>query len=1397
MASESKNDAPTPTLDAVENTIPKENGDVREDTASEDGAEQHTENVWQLEVKLPHEPYETQIMASPQEQVQDIRQSLVELPHTFQYSCFHLEHSGTPMNDFVDLGEVPGIGPDSVLTLVEDPYTEKEARLHVMRLRELLGASTSRITAGGSATDSVHGIGAGVGLYDQVTPEVPADKPNGQPNGILKSSKPELDVSLDTDASGSVKTVLPRPADPAPKTVKSIAVSAWNPPPAHLRAVGHLLYLALTTLESETFQITAHVSGFYVNRCSANKFDPAPKQSPKNLHAHSLLSLVAKLSPGFDAAFRALQAYNSRKEPLSTFALTNATPPSPWAVPPVSSTSQQGASTGAHQPDIVRSQEAYLLAGADSNETLRDWNEEFQTTRELPKEPVHERVFRERLTSKLFADFCEAAARGAALVARGEVQPLNPNEPRDGQIFVYNNIFFSFGADGVGTFAGEGGDEAARVAVGKDVVGVRAVNQLDVKGLHTPGTVVVDYLGVRVVGQSIVPGIFKQRDAGEQQIDYGAVEGKDVVADNEKFVEPFREVSKRCKVKAHPVWDKEGKRHDLESSVETKGLLGTDGRKYALDLYRLTPLDVAWLEAYWADPPAKEEDKEGEKDEEGEKKAEKRPELEKPREKNYPHRLAVLRQELVNEYHKVKLREFITDPENLALGRKAREEADEKALEEEKPNGEMNGEEASKEVAKKDDDKDDEKDDEASKRAKDEAALLRLVEEDKIPREKAFVDLNPDVFSGQTPQTDEEKAALAKDEEEVRHACTFLMEKIIPRLASDLREGDASFPIDGQALTSLMHKRGVNVRYLGRLAQLAAEAGDDARTQAVKRLAVREMVARAFKHVANAHLRNVPQPLAPAAAAHLLNCFLGERLNGAPAPEADGALKELYGKGDAGYDFEKETPKSLREEVVRQVHMRFRFEIPDGESLVQSGLEMQMLREACLKVGLQIVGREYTFEKAGTSAAEGSDSELKVPESNGTGAGQTGSKGKKKKGGERSPIRNAGVQQTVTFHPEDVVTFVPVIKDSAPKSSLAEEALDGGRMAIAGDAHDLGHELLLESLSLHEQIYGLLHPEVARVYLTLSTLYFSLQEKPLAVELARKSAIVHERTLGLDHAETAFAYLNLAICEHWAAAGNADSNRGGIEESKDALLPAAFSHLRHALELTKLAYGPDHPDQATTLNNGALMLQSMRAYGPSRIWFEAALGQCERLAPPRPADSLPADFKVPDGAPPGRYTFHAAALLFQLSQALALERDHRGAVRAMRESYNTFKALLGPEDRNTRDAEEWLEKLTQSAVSVARQAKAEVAMLAQAGREGRIRRVQFATPGGAGGVAAAVGKEESGAKKGAGGGKLGMGAADTRKIEELVKYIEGADAGKTGKKAGTAATANPKRRGVR
>lgn len=1139
----------------------------------------------------------------------------------------------------------------------------------MVRVRELIGAS-------GDRTDAIQGILPGLSLFEKVAAECGdvVDRTNQEQTAIGE---------YDFNTIPSLAALLPADQDPAPKTVKAIALSPWNPPPAHLRQRGHLLYLIVTTNEGEQFQITGHVGGFFVNKSSNAKFDPFPRQAPKAASAHSLLTLIAEISPSFNESFAQLQEYNNRREPLATFQITNAIPTAPWIVPLTSSP------VCAHSPDITRTQETYLIAGVEGTDTLRDWNEEFQSAKELPKESVQDRVFRERLLAKLYADYNDAAARGAVMVARGEVAPLNPTEGRDAQIFVYNNVFFSFGADGVGTFTSEGGDEAARVATGKDVAGVKAVNQLDIEGLYTPGTVVVDYLGKRIVGQSIVPGIFKQRDPGENQIDYGAVDGKDVVAANEKFAAPFEKLSQAMKVKKHPVWDKDGKRFDLEASVETKGLLGTDGRKYVLDLYRITPLDISWL-----DEMAAEEANE------------------------YPHRMTVLRGELVELFHRQKMREWL----NAEIAKRAETKKDDKASEESKEKPALEGSEEKKETSE-------ETSEEKTEKVEGVEGKKEADKDDRIDANDFKFALNPDVFSGQAPQTDAEKEEMAADEKDVRAACAFLRDTCIPELLNDLRDSDASFPMDGPSLRSLLHKRGINMRYLGKIATLS----EGSRLQSMREICVRDMVVRSFKHIAAKYLKYLPLPLTSACTAHLLNCFLGSGLNPKPTAEVDQSLRNLY--SDADLSFESVTPESLIKAIEGEAQQRFRYKL-DPEWHAQLS-HLQVLREVCLKLGLQVQHKDYAFTPASSTPAA-----VEAPVVNGNGE----SKKKKKKSRDGSPASTASNTAPHTFTADDIVNVVPIVKDSSPRSSLAEEALEAGRISIAQNQRKLGQELLLESLSLHEQIHGILHPEVARVYHQLSMIYFQLDEKEAAVELARKAILVAERTIGVDAQETLLDYLNLSLFLHQLG-----DSRTALEYSK------------HALQLWKTIYGPDHPDTITTINNAAVMLQHLKAYHESRRWFEESLRICDKIF--------------------GKQSINSATLQFQLAQALALDNDSKGAVVRMRESFNIFLQELGPNDKNTKEAESWLEQLTQNAVSIAKHNKDQEARRLRAGIRFTPRTLPSrGTVGGATGAGVSSASHE-----------LEKPAMDPRSIDELIRFIEGTDKkSKSSKKTGSK---NPKRRG--
>ena len=530
------------------------------------------------------------------------------------------------------------------------------------------------------------------------------------------------------------------------------------------------------------------------------------------------------------------------------------------------------------------------------------------------------------------------------------------------------------------------------------------------------------------------------------------------------------------------------------------------------------------------------------------------------------------------------------------------------------------------------------------------------------------------------------------------------------------------FPMDGQSLSRLMHKRGINLRYLGKIASLAIN--QSSRLEALHALAVQEMIARSFKHVANRYLKELPAVFATSCLAHLLNCLLGAELNKAPKAVLDEELQSFY--PDSDWSFAQLDSETLRIQIQDEVHLRFRFSLADGWT--SDIKHIQLLRETALKLGIQLTGKDYQFSASRAPLTNGSSNSAN---GNHPLVGTASSKKKKKNGDYDAASQSSDsilLSSPMTFEPEDIVNVIPVVKDACPKSVLAEEALEAGRISMMQGQKELGQELLLESLSLHEQIYGILHPEVARVYHQLSMLYYQLDEKPAAVELARKAVVVSERTLGLDSNETILSYLNLALFEH------ANSN------TKIALI-----YVKHALELWKIIYGLKHPDSITTINNAAVMLQNLKHYHESRIWFETSLAICEQVS--------------------GKNSVNTATLSFQLAQALALDQDAKAAVNRMRDAYSIFLSKLGPDDRNTKEAESWLEQLTQNAVSIAKHAKD-----VQSRRLRRIQLMPRVTLGTR--PQPQVGQSSADVVAMGRDARAPMGL-DPRSVDELISFIEG------------------------
>ncbi|KMU85195.1 LOW QUALITY PROTEIN: hypothetical protein CIHG_02978 [Coccidioides immitis H538.4] len=122
----------------------------------------------------------------------------------------------------------------------------------------------------------------------------------------------------------------------------------------------------------------------------------------------------------------------------------------------------------------------------------------------------------------------------------------------------------------------------------------------------------------------------------------------------------------------------------------------------------------------------------------------------------------------------------------------------------------------------------------------------------------------------------------------------------------------------------------------------------------------------------------------------------------------------------------------------------------------------------------------------------------------------------------------------------------------------------------------------------------------------------------------------------------------------------------------------------------------------------------------------------------------------------------------------------------MRDAYNIFLNELGPEDRNTKEAESWLEQLTQNAVYIAKHAK---------DIQARRRRLANLPTRLGTKPQPQVGQTTSEMANAA--EARGNASLDPRSIDELLKFIEGGEssAPRTKQKK-RAAARNPKLRAI-
>jgi len=993
--------------------------------------------------------------------------------------------------------------------------------------------------------------------------------------------------------------------------LKSISYSGWNPPPGNRKLLGDLLYLEITTLENRTVHVTGWSNGFFINNTNPPHFNPSPSDKP--CHSHHLVGLLNQVSPLFKKNFQTLLAKNSQRHPFEML-------PVPY---PVTSWIEK---KNKHVYDLNRAEDSLLSLSETDGGPLRDWNEEYQSCFELPRETVQERIIRDRHIFKLSCDFVEAATKGACAIINKTVPPINPLDPERAHMYIYNNIFFSYATDGRDFYKEYGGDRAAYVSVNNDLRGIKEFNRADIKGLYTLATSIVDYRGHRLCAQSIIPGILQREQTST--VVYGSIDNGKKISSDEKFHELVSQAGKLLHIKEHTVVDSEGKEVKLCTPVESKGIVGTDGRRYILDLIRITPRDANFSGKH-----------------------------------NF---LTILRPELIVHYC-----DFLRQQEievKKAQIKQSKQSAQPQPTAEQTTQSESAAPAQPEQGGKEEEGTPNS----ATPAANNNSNMLTEEEQTAILSSLTNHTLNPNVLcdfnlKGATPDE------IQKDEEMVKDASRFLVELVIPGLVEDF-SWLLSVPVDGQTLTTIMHTRGINMRYLGMIAKLAAD-----KMAVIQELALREMITRAAKHVLRKCLSVTEDYNLAPVIAHFFNCFMGNATQ--PAPQQDRNLPVVSAKPAGKKNKKKKaanasatpplTTKSAATEnnnaspaspspsaststtpatgtettatttpasglsnirsskevldltsatlwaiLQEEVQTRFSYALPARDSIHESILAtVATLRSICQKVGIQILAKDYDFS------------------------------------------------QNTPFHIDDIVNLFPIIKHTDPQSADGHNLLEHGKSFYTQGRLDIAYELLTEALAIFHQVYGPMHRDTANCYGNLAMVLYYAKDTSQALDHQQKATIINEKVFGLDHHDTAHSYGNLALFCH-------TMNKSHL----------ALKYIEHALYLGLLVCGPNHPDIATTYTNIAMMLQDVSRFKEAIRFLTKALNCYEVLY--------------------GPYYFQTAAIYHAIALAYGQLDQYKEALAYEKKNYAILHSQVGDNDLRAIESNICLKQFTAKAVQM-------------------------------------------------------------------------------------------------
>jgi protein TIF31 len=872
------------------------------------------------------------------------------------------------------------------------------------------------------------------------------------------------------------------------------------------------------------------------------------------------------------------------------------------------------------------------------NGTSRDWNEELQSAREMPKDTIEQRIERARMIHKTLCDFGDAAAAGVVAIFKGQIGPMNPNENVRSHVYLHNNIFFSRAVDsGADTFKLGQGDAFAKKSALRDAGCVGALHKLDIPGMHTLATVLVDYLGVRMVCQSIVPGIL----LGDKthQILYGAVESSSPLAwDNEMHEKLEKNLGKSMmiasrKVLRTPLSDDRIEKVaenqnsseevatddliDYFGSVEMKAIRGSDHRSYCLDLTRLTPRDANWVPhteggtGNWERNVVKSSNKVPSNLQDDE------------------WVMSILRPELIMRFTSMKLQE------KTASSKKNKENSDENNSPEMKETEDTMSNEVDQDFLD----------------------TLRMNLNVFLPHLKTLEHVDKVEFE-----------KIKKDEELAREVATFLWDKVLPEVTKEVKDVPGQIPVDGKSLTDFLHDRGVNCRYLGRLASLAAEEEKNDIQEEKDLIAGKistiprrtmplcwlellecEMVARAAKHILDKYLMENGGASA-AQVSKTVASFLSALMSMSEesAAETERRLEKNSSNNDDRSQlslFESHVTNSvvrgrneIWSDIENEVGRRFRYTLrlynKKDQVAVSRAPLIPLLRRVCQRSGIRLFAKNYSIGGKGLCDANIS-----------------------------YPISASDIVEVLPMlrHAanDGRDSFVPFSNGAdAANSSLhillneAKQAYDAAAVLLKEKNYNLALEYIQEATNLYQRVTDSpLHSRVSKCLDLTTLILYQAKEYEMSANHASKALAVSMQISGFDSADVVSAHM---ILSHVTL--------------QSGRLATSIKHHRSILYLTELLAGPHHTELSTMYHKFSGIYNDVGSVFVALRFLQTAMTR-------KNSDRV-----------------FQAVLNRQVAQIYARLGQLRVAVEKEKETFHIFRITLGNDHEFTKSSKEMLQE---------------------------------------------------------------------------------------------------------